>query len=234
MNVSEIIGGVYDYLGRKVTQTQVSIGQILPILLDTINYYGVDLDITDENWLLNKFDYVPGAKDEPLSVPNFEDIVSVEVRDLNSTSEGDWQPIDVCNANDVQRIGRDGEKGAAIYGTPPNIVFSFDPNADWQIEARIWYKPKQAQPSSLSDSPKLNTCFHTMLKLRTALACIPYLELADPSALAASLTLQLTSWEKKWFIWVNRDRNAGPIQKRDFRGARRSHGWGGKDSWWWY
>ncbi len=234
MTITDILSGVYDFLGRP-TQEKLSLGLVLPHLLDAINFYSVDLDLTDNGWMLSKFDYIPSAKDEVFSAPNFSDQVSVEVRDVNSTSETDWMPIDIANVDDIQRINRDGGKACAFYGTAPtNIIFSFDPQQDWQIEARVWYKPNIPVPSQLSDSPKLAQAFHTMLKIRTALSCLPYAKLDGGEGIATNLIAQLQGWEKKWDMWVRRDRNAGPIQKRDFRGARRSSGWNETNSKYWW
>lgn len=230
--VSAIIAGTYDYLGRP-TQDKLSLGTVLPFLLDAIDYYNIDLQLSSENWLLKSYTYTPTAKDAVLQVTDadFSVPVAVEVRDANSDDDGDWQGVLIANVTDIQDIGRDGTKAVGFYGTPTRIVYSWDPSAtgDWAAGTKLWYEPIGPSPATLNDSPTLSSAFHTMLKLRTALMCIPYVKgLEAGEGIAKILTAQLLGWERKWKIWTEIDRNARPIQKRDFRGSRagwRSGGW---------
>ena len=225
MNVSQIIGGAFDYLGRP-KQGELSLGLVLPMLLDSINFYMVDLQLSDENWLLQSSTFIPNAKtDQLVTAPGFSVPVAMEIRDVNSSSETDWQGINIANVTDVQNMGRDGQRAVAFYGTPPKIEWSFDPVEDWEIEARLWYEPVGTLPALLTDSPKISEAFHAMLKIKTALLCAPYMKLDNQEQLALTLTTQLGQWEQKWKVWVLLDRNSQPIQKRDFRGPRRSSGW---------
>lgn len=226
--VSAILAGTYDYLGRP-TQDKLALGTVLPFLLDAIDYYNIDLQLSPENWLLKSYTYTPAAKDAVLSVTDsdFSVPVAVEVRDADSNDDGDWQGVMIANVTDLQDVGRDGTKAVAFYGVTTHIAYSWDPVNDWAVDTKLWYEPVGALPSALSDSPALSSAFHTMLKLRTALMCIPYVkDLEKPDDIGKVLTAQLVGWEKKWKVWTEIDRNARPIQKRDFRGPRAARGWG--------
>lgn len=223
MNVSQLLSRTSDYLGRP-TQDRLSLGLILPFLLDSINFYGVDLQLSPENWLLTSYTFTPTSKEEAVVAPNFSVPVAVEIRDAASTSESDWQGINIANASDVQDMGRDGMKAVAFYGNPSMMRWSFDPAEDTQIECKIWYEPLATEPSALTHSPQIAQAFHSMITIRTALLCSPHLGMADAQQLMATLTAQLAQWESKWKVWVTLDRNAKPVQKRDFRGSRKRAG----------
>jgi hypothetical protein len=222
-SLSEILSGVYDYAGRP-TQDKLSLGLVLPFLLDSINYYTVDLKLSDENWLVRSVTWTPDSKEELVNVADFLSPVAVEIRTGSSTDEADWEGILIANITDVQDIGREGRKAVAFFGTPAKIKWSINPD-DIEFEAKLWYQPTAAEPSALSDSPVISQAFHAMLKLRTALLCLPHASIANPEQLTTTLAAQLTQWEAKWKQWVFSDRNAKPIVKRDFRGARRSWQW---------
>jgi hypothetical protein len=221
MNVSELLSRTSDYLGRP-TQDKLSLGIILPFLLDSINFYGVDLQLSSENWLLTNEVITPSAKEELVTLSNFSVPVAVEVRSTDSSDEADWKPIQIINASDVQDIGRDGDIAVAFYGTPPYMRWSFDPaDSSTELEAKIWYEPRATEPSALTSSPQISQAFHSMITIRTALLCAPHIGLADATQLTSTLSTQLGQWEGKWKMFVNIDRNSRPVQKRDFRGARR-------------
>lgn len=230
--VSEILGGVYDYLGRP-TQDKLNLGHVLPILLDVSSLYLLDLQISSENHLLKQYTFTPSRKDDDIvTAPGFSVPVLMEIRDAGSTSDSDWRSIITANASDIASIGHDGTRAVAFYGQAFQTMmrWSFDPIDDWAVEARLWYEPVANQPASLADSPKLSVAFTAMLKLKTAMACIPYCGMAvdESTGLAKMLQLQIIDWEKKWHLWVFSDRNAIPVQKRDFRGNRRRGGYGNR------
>jgi len=217
-SVEELLSGTLDWLGRP-TSEKLSIGHILPLLLDNISFYLLDLQISGENYLLKSFEYTPTSIDHLVAISDFSVPVMIEVRDLQDTSESGWQQIMISNLTDVQSIGRDGNKAVAFYGNPVRVKWSFDPQEDWDVEARIWYEPAAAVPTQLTESPKMSTAFAAMVKLRTALSCAAFLGEAGIS-LTNTLMAQLNSWEAKWRQWTNTDRQQGPIQRRDFRGSR--------------
>lgn len=222
-SLSQILAGVYDYVGRP-SQQKLSMGTVLPLLLDAIGFYTVDLQISGENWLVKSFEYSPAAKDDLLAIPDFSVPVAVEMRDAASTDEADWEGILIANISDVQDIGQEGRKAVSFYGTPTRIKWSINP-IDLEFDAKIWYEPVAAEPTALTDSPNISQAFHAMLKLRTALMCLPYAGVTNQEEVRSTLLTQLGQWEEKWRQWVNVDRNAKPIQKRDFRGSRRGETW---------
>ncbi len=216
--VSELIAGTYDYLGRP-TQDKVSIGLVLPFLLDAVDYYNVDLQLSSENWLLKNYQYTPSTKDELVVAPGFSVPVFVEIRDVDSTSEADWKSVIISNVTDVQSLGSDGTRAMAFYGSPARARLSIDPE-DSPVEVKLWYEPVGTLPSAIADSPRLSQAFHSMLKIRTALMCSAYLP--NSEQLSTSLLAQLAGWERKWKLWTTIDRNASVVIKRDYRGARRT------------
>ncbi len=221
-SLSSILSGSYDYLKRP-TQDQLSLGLVLPLLLDAINFYLVDLQLSSENWLLDSYIWTPSNKEELVVAPGFSVPVAMEIRDSASTDEADWEGVLIANITDVQDIGREGRKAVAFFGDPPRLKWAMNPD-DIDFEAKLWFEPVAAEPSSLTDSPKMSQAFHSMLKLRTALLCLPLVSGTTPeanTALTTTLAAQLGQWEVKWKNWVNVDRNARPVLKRDFRGARR-------------
>lgn len=220
-NVSELLSRIFDYLGRP-TQDQLSLGKVLPFLLDSVQFYGVDLQLSNENFLLRSHTFTPTTKEHLVTADSFSVPVSVEIRDASSTNESDWQGIMIANATDVQDTAKDGIVAVAFYGTPPSMRWSFDPAEDIQIECKLWYEPLIEEPSTLAASPQISQAFHSMVAIRTALLCSPHLKGGEETAnqLTATLTTQLAQWEGKWKLWVLLDRNARPIQRRDFRGSR--------------
>lgn len=238
-SVSELLSGGYEYLGR-VDQSKLNLGQALAFLMDTIDFYLVDLLISDENWLLKSYTFTPSRKDDDIvTAPGFSKPVLMEIRDRNSTSDSDWSGILTANASDIQSLGHDGTRAVAFYGQAFQTMmrWAFDPINDQQIEARLWYEPIANQPSSLADSPKLSQAFAAMIKIRWARSAIPYCSFAPEEAksLFEALTVGLSEWREKWNLWIYADKNATVVQKRDFRGARRRLGQGNRQSgigWW--
>jgi len=224
-SISEILAGGYEYLGRP-DQSKLNLGQALAFLLDSIDFYCVDLLISDENWLLQNFTFTPSSKDDDIvTAPGFAEPVLMEIRDAGSTSESDWRGILTANASDIQDMAKGGIHAVAFYGqsNQAKMRWSFDPVEDWEIEARLWYEPVASQPASLADSPKLSQAFAAMLKLKWAWKAVPYCSFAPEEALAlrTALAEDLAGWRVKWDLWVYGDKNARVVQKRDFRGNRR-------------
>lgn len=223
-SVSELLSRTYNYLGVP-TQDKLSLGLALPLMLDSIDFYLIDLQISDENLLLRQFTFTPSRKDDDVvSAPGFSVPVLMEIRDVASTSDSAWRPILTANASDIQTMARDGVDAVAFYGQAFQSLmrWSFDPVNDREIEARLWYEPIAAGPSALTDSPKLSQAFTAMIALHCARACAPYCMEKDAAvALGTFLTAQLKEWEAKWKMWINVDRNQTPVQKADFRGRRR-------------
>lgn len=224
-SVSELLSGGYEYLGR-VDQEKLNLGQALAFLLDSIDFYLVDLLISDENHLLKSYTFQPSSKDDDIvTAPGFSKAVLMEIRDSGSTSDSDWRGILTANASDTQDMARSGEDCVAFYGQAFQTMmrWSFDPVNDRQIEARLWYEPTPNQPSSLADSPKLNQAFAAMIKIRWARTAIPYCGFTNDEAksLFGALTVGLDDWRRKWDLWAYGDKNARVAQRADFRGNRR-------------
>lgn len=240
-SVSELLSRTYNYLGVP-TQDKLSLGLALPLLLDTIDFFLLDLSISDENYLLKQYTFTPSRKDDDIvTAPGFSIPVLMEIRDAGSTSDSDWRGILTANASDIQDLCKDGTRAVAFYGqsTQTMMRWSFDPMVDGAIEARLWYEPIASQPTSLADSPKLSQAFAAMIALRTAWTGVPYCGFPanDAVALRTALKEELDQWRIKWDLFVYSDKNARPVVKRDFRGARRRRGhgdgfgYGGGGSW---
>lgn len=223
-SVSELLSRSYTYLGTP-TQDKLSLGAMLPIMLDTIDFYLLDLQISDSNHLLKQYAFTPTRKDDDIvTAPGFSVPVLMEIRDIGSTSDSDWRGILTADAADIQSLAQGGVDSVAFYGQAFQTMmrWSFDPVNDRQIQARLWYEPIANQPASLADSPKLSQAFAAMISLRCAMSCAPYAMPADDAAgLIKVLAIQLGGWEKKWMLWINTDRNQTVVQKRDYRGNRR-------------
>jgi len=236
ISVSALLAGGYEYLGR-VDQSKLNLGQALAFLFDSIDFYCVDLLISDENWLLKSYTFTPSSKDDDIvTAPGFAAPVLMEIRDVGSTSESDWRGILTANASDVQDMAQGGVNAVAFYGLPAKMRWSFDPIVDRSVEARLWYEPVANQPSSLTDSPKLSQAFAAMLKLKWAWKAVPYCSFTPEEALSlrTALAEDLAGWRAKWDLWVYGDKNARVVQKRDFRGnRRRQFGWGRTGLGWW-
>lgn len=225
--VSELLSGGYEYLGR-VDQSRLNLGQALAFLLDSIDFYLVDLLISDENFLLKNFTFSPSSKDADIvTAPGFSEPVLMEIRNAASTSDTDWRGILTANASDVQEMRSSGQDAVAFYNQSGLTMmrWSFDP-ADRLMQARLWYEPIAQQPTTLTDSPKLSQAFAAMLKIRWARSAIPYCGFSPDESreLFGALTVGLNEWKQKWSVYVNSDKNAGTVQKRDFRGNRRFFG----------
>lgn len=224
-SVSELLSGGYEYLGRP-DQSKLNLGQALAFLLDSIDFYLVDLLISDENFLLKSHTFTPSRKDDDIvTAPGFSEPVLMEIRSAGSSSDSDWQGIITANASDIQDLAQDGTRAVAFYGnsSQPMMRWTFDPVDDYAVEARLWYEPTANQPASLADSPKLSQAFGAMIKIRWARSALPYCGFApdETRELFGALTVGLNEWRQKWNYFVNSDKNARVVQRRDFRGARR-------------
>lgn len=232
-SVSELLSGGYGYLNR-VDQSKLNLGQALALLLDTVDFFLVDLMISDENYLLKQYPFTPSSKDDDIvTAPGFSTPVLMEIRNASSTSDSDWRGILTANASDVQDMARGGVDCVAFYGQSfqTKMRWSFDPVNDRQIEARLWYEPIANQPISLADSPKLSQAFAAMIKIRWARSAIPYcgFDPEEAKALFGALTVGLGEWKQKWNIFVNADKNATVVQRRDYRGRRARVGYGDRN-----
>lgn len=235
--VSDLLGRCYNYLGVP-TQDKLNLSLALPLLLDTIDFYLLDLQISNENHLLKSYTFTPSRKDDDIvTAPGFSVPVLMEIRDAGSTSESDWRGILTANASDIQDLCKDGTRAVAFYGQAFQTMmrWSFDPLVDWAVEARLWYEPVAPQPATLADSPKLSQAFAAMVALRTARSAIPYAGFTpeEGQALFGALTVSLGEWKEKWILWCYSDRNARVVVKRDFRGGRRRWGQFGRTTGGW-
>lgn len=238
ISISFLLSGGYEYLGRP-DQSKLNLGQALAFLLDSIDFFLVDLLISDENFLLKQYTFQPSRKDDDIvTAPGFSKAVLMEIRDVSSTSESDWRGILTANASDVQDMAQGGIDSVAFYGQAFQTMmrWSFDPVNDREIEARLWYEPVANQPSSLSDSPKLSQAFAAMIKIRWARSAIPYCGFTPEEAksLFEVLTVGLNEWKEKWNLWAYADKNARGVQRRDFRGNRRRFGYGNRNGAGWF
>jgi hypothetical protein len=222
--VIDIISGAQLYLGDPRPE-QLSLGSILQVLHDQIDLYVTDLQLARQNWLLQKWEFTPSDRDILVTAANFDIPIRVEI--LTSTSplvtDDDYMDIRIVEHAELGNARKDGDMACAFYGIGANthLALSFDPQSQ---PLRLWYEPTVALPAQLTDSPRLNAAFHTMLKYATAIGCLPLIKGADPAFVEAQMQLlpaQLKRWERNFDLWRLEARDIRLNHKTPFNHRRK-------------
>jgi hypothetical protein len=223
-NVLDIISGALVYLGDPRPE-QLNLGTALQVLYDQIDLYITDLQLARQNWLLQKWEFIPSDRDVLVTASNFDIPVRLEI--LTSTtapiSDDDYMDIRMVEHAELGNARKDGDMACAFYGIGPQtrLTLSFDPQGQ---NMRLWYEPIVAPPQLLTDVPKLNNAFHTMLKYATAVGCLPLTKGIDPqwgSVHLQELKEKLKRWERNWDLWRLEARDMRLNHKTPFNHRRK-------------
>ena len=204
----------------------LDLGTALQVIYDTLDLYTTDLQLARQNWLLALETFTPTSRDFPVSANNFAIPVRVEwlVYDGQTSTpitDDDYTDIPIIEHSELGNSHMDGTLACAFYGTPTRMALSFDPQGNTM---RLWYETSIAQPQALTDSPKLLSTFHAMIKTRAALKLLPLVRDYDvdfTNRQTQVLLADLKRWERNFDLLRLEARNPTRTNKTAFNNSRK-------------
>ena len=215
ITVNDLLSGIRNYL-RFPPEMVLGDGTILDRLLDKLDFYTSELNLTDQNWLLEKF---------PLPVSANEGTYTI--------TPGDWgRPIlcETVDDTDPQYIRRevpivDFQDRDRFYSGPntalqrPVQCISFyqkggairvdlTPIPSTSGAYQIWYEPSRIIPTALTSTPLRLECFANLVKVDTALSCLPDCNYDDTrySRIKEALDRDFSLYMNQFQIYKTQDR----------------------------
>lgn len=233
--VRDIVASVRSYLGQ-VTFDRLDNGTILMHLYDQIDMQMTRLALTDENWIINRKEVSigPGVDEVPLP-PTFGRAFLVETvddesnlyirREVNIVDVQDWNLYwsGYTRGSGTKYLVHVAEV-CAFFGnenTPIKTV-KFAPEHSLTATYRIWYEIGKMANPAFAAKPALMEQFHNLLKVGTALACLPNCRYEDPIAkgFRQSLMMLYGQYDEVFnrYIHQNHHEDTGP--RRSFNSSR--------------
>ncbi len=211
---------------RRPAQTALSWQDILKSLGRQYAKRNKQFQLSDKNWFLRSQPLTPNALDEPLNVDDYSVPVKVTIRNRNSAPDDNWYPVEIVNADEIERARIEGRNAVAIYGSPPNISYSMDITDQ---NFTLWYEPAATRPTNIADTPEIEQDFNMLLIYDTALECGGMVR--DESKefkdwwkdQRVYLLAQVRDWEAIMLKWMNMGRNQGRAYKRTWPMSNRGN-----------
>jgi len=246
--VKEIVTSVRSYLGNP-TFDMLNNGDICLRLYDQIDSQINRLQLTDANWIIGRQEIVVNTdQDEYVLHPDFGRSFMVETVD-DGTSYYVRRELDYVDIQDfnlfwagvqTQNTGVDRTNHVAqVYGVfgeltrSPQKTIKFAPMGIVQSTYRVWYDIGKVSNPSLTDKPKLMEQFHNLLKVGTALACLPQVcirpdgtfDSEKNAGFSRTLTMLMQQFDDPFerYIHANHREDTGP--RRAFNSSRRGGDW---------
>ena len=247
--VKEIITAVRRYLGTP-TFDVLNNGDVCIALYDQIDSQINRLQLTSGNWIVGRKDIVVDTVQEEYPLPpDFGRTFMVETVDDGSNyyMRRELDYVDIQDFNlfwagvQTQNIGATGyvNHAAQVYGVfgeltrSPQKTIKFAPLGNVAATYRVWYDIGKVANPALNDKPKLQEQFHNLLKVGTALACLPQCcvrpdgtyDSEKDNGFRATLTMIMQQFDEPFerYIHQNHREDAGP--RRAFNSSRRGGDW---------
>lgn len=250
--VREIITAVRSYLGNP-TFNLLNNGDVCLKLYDQIDSQINRLQLNTANWIIDRKEITVSPDLDEYALPsNFGRSFLVETVDdgTNYFRRRELDYVDVQDFNlfwsGVQYTNIGGEYTshvAEVYGIfgdvnrIPQKTIKFAPGGLNTATYRLWYDVGKIANPALSDTPKLQEQFHNLLKVGTALACLPTVcvrpdgtyDSEKDAGFRSTLTMLMSQFDDPFerYIVAQHREDAGP--RRAFNSSRRA---GSGDYWW--
>lgn len=186
--VKEIVTAVREYCGNP-GHDKLNLGTICLHLYDQIDHLLNRLNITDENWIIGRtIVSVDGGNDEYTLPTEFGRPVFCETVD-DGTSDFQRREVEIVNVQDFN-LYWSGYKISGVYGSiahSAEVVAVFGPNEQPGVKLikfapppqqaadyRVWYDVARQTPPQLAEKPLVMEQFHNLLKIDTAISCLPH------------------------------------------------------------
>lgn len=233
--VREILGSVRSYLGQPGFD-RLDNGTILMHLYDQIDLQLTRLALTDENWIINRVekDIGPGVDEvslpptfgRPFLVETVDDGSNLYIRrEINIVDVQDWN---LYWSGYTRGVGTEYlvhvAEVCAFFGNEnsPLKTVKFAPQHNLTATYRIWYEIGKTANPALAAKPALMEQFHNLLKVGTALACLPNCRYEDSISqeFRQSLVMLLQQYDSVFdrYIHQNHHEDTGP--RRSFNSSR--------------
>lgn len=230
--VNNIIGGVRLYL-RMPPEDKLSNGMIAEYLLDKITYYLNELNLTDQNWLLEKWMLtVTALKDTylvlPSSAPWGRPILCETVDQSDPFHIRREIPIIDLQDRLLRYTGYQTSLSAAVppYTAASMSFFSeggqkkvkLDPAPQAAAQYRFWFEPSRLLPQAFADDTRVLENFSNLLKVDVALIALPDCEWDEVKneRIEKALISDLTRYSMQFDKYKYQDRQEQTNTKRGF------------------
>lgn len=190
--INSIIGGVRSYL-RFPPESLISDGVIVERIFDKLAYYINQLNLTAENWHLEQWLMDVDPSEEVYSVNQVDWGVPMLIETIDeSDPQHQRREIEICRMQDLDRF-YDGP--STVLNSPVGYPWSAQamafyresgqdkvrvvPTPSVSASYRVWYEPAGISVSALTDVVPFLSNFSNLLKVDTAIVCLPDTEMDD-------------------------------------------------------
>lgn len=233
--VREIIAGVYERL-RDPDTVSLSVGYAHSMLTGTLQYYLNKLNLSDSNWILKSIDITvtPGESIYTIEAEDFGRAVLVETTNAGSNELYMRRYVDIVDKQDLRPMRMEplintglttpyykhNSFKASFYkdGSTNLMKIQFDPSPMNTATYKIFYEPNDMDKPALADNVVFLNNFSELLKIATAVKCLPAIvENTSPvlfKVLDTDLKMELGRLEAQFdtYISSNHQEFAGQIQ----------------------
>ena len=240
----EIITAVREYCGNP-DWAKLNAGTICLHLYDQIDHLLTRLNLTDENWILGRsiIPVYPGTDEYPLP-PNFGRAMFVETVDDGST-DFVRREVQIVNAQDIDLFWqgvKDTTGGSyphnssiccffGLENTPIKQI-KFSPPPAQAVSYRVWYELNRQLPPALAAKPAVMEQFHNLLKVNTALMCLPHCgyDVDNYGQRQGALQMFKAEFDDVYERYISQNHHEDTGPRRSFNSSRRGNSGGG--GWW--
>ena len=234
-SVRDIIAGVYERL-RDPDTVSLSIGYAHSMLAGALQYYLNKLNLSDSNWILGHVDITvtPGVDSYTVEPDDFGRAVLVETTNAGSNDLYMRRYLDIVDKQDLRPMRieplintglttpfyKHNSFRTSFYRDSSTglMTMQFDPSPMNIAVYRVYYEPNGLDKPALADNIVFLNNFSELLKVATAVKCLPAIvENVSPmlfKALDEGLKMELARLEAQFdsYISNNHQEFAGPIQ----------------------
>jgi len=229
--INNIIGGVRLHL-RTPSEDKIGDGKIAEYLLRKIDYYLNELNLTDQNWLLEKWQLDVDASTQiytvnPSSAPFGRPILCETMDESDPFHER--REITIVDLQDRDLFYRGPQQAWATAPPHSAITMTFfrsggqkrvlvEPQPAVSASYRFWFEPSRMLPQSITnDSPFLEN-FSNLLEVDTALTVLPDCDWPDVkhNRIEKALGADLVRYTAQFDRYKNQDRQEQVNTKRGF------------------
>lgn len=204
---------------RRPSQEELSWQDALSSLGRQYALRNKQFQLSDKNWFLRSVPLTPNATDELLNIDDWSVPVKVTTRSRTAQPTDRWYPVEIINADEVERAIMESRSAIAFYGTPARAAFTMDVTDQ---AFTIWYEPSATRPTKITDTPEIESDFNTLLVYDTVLECggqiqndskefVKWWNGREPYFIA-----KVGVWEAVMNKWMKMGRNQGRAYKRSY------------------
>lgn len=183
VSAKQALTGIRVYMGNP-TKEKINNGSVLLVMYDKLDHYTTLLQSTGESWLVDRVTLTVPADTSELSISatNFGIPFLVETVDSSDTSHISTE-IPIVRQQDIDRYSVSNTRSAGLGQHAAEVVAFFRisgwkalflPTSSVQSEYRVWHQPLRSAPAPLANDVQFLDNFINLIRVDTALTCLPY------------------------------------------------------------